>query len=195
MEDRNKIFGRIEADVYKKTLLAGYSFEVADMISLMFRFMVDYKIEGGCLLMSVVTSLALDYAGIENNLIVGLSISQNNRIFFHHVWVEINKKILDIAIYGNSYFNEKWIENVVEPQVFVSRSEADISYVPNSILKNRWSSDPLSQAIGMTYYDYLNMAKEWTLVSYITNVQKDSDEWNRILEIAKMRRIRVKKKR
>ncbi len=68
-----------------------------------FDFLYQNEEPQGCLYSSIINFAILSYNGYSPKLCYGLCKNDGNE--FYHAWIELNGKILDIAIYGNTNFN------------------------------------------------------------------------------------------
>lgn len=76
----------------------GYNSEIADVVKNLFDYMVNRQLFGGCHALTSVMFVALNELGYKPKLLVG-ECYKNGTKPFDHSWVELDNKIIDLAIY------------------------------------------------------------------------------------------------
>ncbi len=130
-----------------------------------FNKMNDFRDHNGCLSTSIVIFLALEYLGYNPKLCIGKFWVNDHD--FYHAWVELNGKIIDVAIYGNTAYSPYWMDGVIEPQVNRSYEDADVKYEP-FVFDDDFKDALISQMMGHSFYNYCESAPKrnamWNLI-------------------------------
>ena len=81
---------------------AGLPKDAQNVVERAFNKMNEIKDHNGCLTTSVALCTALEYLGYSPKLCIGKFWSSDYD--FYHAWTELDGKVIDIAIYGNTSF-------------------------------------------------------------------------------------------
>ena len=146
---------------------AGLSPKATDAVVRAFILMNDNKDCNGCLTISISLCIALEYLGYSPKLCIGkFWVGRHD---FYHAWIELDKKVIDIAIYGNSSFSPYWIDDVIMPQINKAYNETDVKYEPFTF-DGEFQNAAISQAIGWSFYFYCENAPwpnaVWDIIMY-----------------------------
>ena len=134
-----------------------------------FNKMNDAREPNGCLTTSVSLCIALEYLGYSPRLCIGkFWVNEHD---FYHAWTELNGRVIDISIYGNTAFTLMRIDGIVKPQVNRGYSETDIQYEP-FVFDDDFQNAMISQMMGRSFYYYCDSAPRrnaiWNLLlSYL----------------------------
>lgn len=135
-----------------------------------FNKMYDSREPDGCLSTSVSLCIALEYLGYAPKLCIGKYWVEGHD--FYHAWTELDGKIIDISIYGNTCFSQYWPYGIVLPQINKSYSETDVKYEPFAFDED-FKRAQIAQAIGRSFFTYCDMAPKhnaiWNLILYYLN--------------------------
>ncbi len=164
---------------------SGLQKDAQNVIVRAFNKMNDAKEPNGCLSTSVSLCLALEYLGYLPNLCIGKF--WNNDQDFYHAWTELDGKVIDISIYGNSSFSPYWHNGIIKPQVNKEYTETDIKYEP-FLFDEDFKDADISKMMGVSFYDYCNNAPKhnaiWNLILYYLDTFSQST-LDAVKEIAK----------
>ncbi len=123
-DKRRKIMDRIRTDAVDT--------DIADVCVRAFREMCGAKEPDGCLSTSAALYLAFQHLGLQTVIRMGQVEIEGHP--FYHAWLEAERQVFDIAIYGNTAFNP-WSRQLgirpVMPQINRAYCETDIPYFPN----------------------------------------------------------------
>lgn len=93
-----------------------------------FDMICDNQEDDGCLSDSVALLVVLRSLGYDVKLCYGLCTSPGG-LDFYHAWLEMDGKILDMAIYGNAHFSPFWLDDrLIGPYVFENYDDTRIKY-------------------------------------------------------------------
>ena len=120
-----------------------------------FELMYQNREPDGCLSNSIALYVILRSYGYSPVLAFGLCISPEGNEFYH-AWLELDNRILDISIYGNSHFSGYWLDaNPTGPFVFENKNNIPVKY-GNRVFDEDWPNCLISQAVSnMSIFDYI----------------------------------------
>lgn len=115
----------------------------------------DYN---GCLSTSVALYVCLSELGYSPKLCYGLCHTQSG-FEFYHAWIELEDKVIDIAVYGNLNFNRlvPKSETVEFPVVLETYDNSYITY-GRFVFDDYWCGAAICHA------------ENWTILQYVNNV-------------------------
>lgn len=121
----------------------------------------------GCLSTTVELFIALKYLGYKPRICYGLVVPPSGYEFYH-AWLELDGKIVDIAIYGNAKFSPYSTFDVRFPIVMVSyeANEQGLEYRPFTFDED-WHGALISKVQGMSVVEYCDKSPKrilWTFV-------------------------------
>ena len=135
-----------------------------------FNKMYDGREPDGCLSISVSLCIALEYLGFAPRLCIGKYWAEGHD--FYHAWTELNGKVIDVAIYGNTCFSQYWPFEMVKPQVNKLYSETDVKYEPFAFDED-FKGAQIARMMGCSFYTYCEMAPKrnavWNLILHYLN--------------------------
>lgn len=97
-----------------------------------YQYICKSEEDGGCFIISVALHVILTSLGYDPLFCVGLCVTPGGRTFYH-AWLEVDNKILDLAIYGNSRFSPLWMEEPLNPAIFTPVDKTDLRYMDHII--------------------------------------------------------------
>ena len=135
-----------------------------------FDMICDNKEDDGCLSDSVALLVVLRTLGYDAKLCYGLCTSPEG-LDFYHAWLEMDGRILDMAIYGNAHFSPFWLDDrSIGPYVFENYDDTRVKYY-NRRFDEDWNQCQLYTVIRMR-----------SLKAYIDNAPNDC-MWKLIFEL------------
>ena len=137
--------------------------------------MNDNREPDGCLSTSVAICIALEQLGYTPKLCIGKYWVGGHD--FYHAWTELEGKVIDIAIYGNTHFSSLWQDEKVNPQINKSYDETDIKYEPFTF-DDDFKSSMIAQMMGRSFYFYCDHAPRrnamWNLIMFYLDTSSNS---------------------
>lgn len=132
-----------------------------------FNKMYAAKEPDGCLSTTVELFIALKYLGYKPRICYGLVVPPSDYEFYH-AWLELDGKIVDIAIYGNAKFSPYSTFDVRFPIVMGSyeANEQGMVYHPFTFDED-WHDALISKVQGMSVIEYCDKSPKqilWTFV-------------------------------
>ena len=140
---------------------AGLSKDVEKVVVRVFNMLNDARDSQGCLTSSVVLCIALEYLGYLPKLCLGKFWAFGHD--YYHAWTEIDGKVIDIAIYGNTSFSQYWRDGIIMPQVNKAYDETDVKYEP-FIFDEGYEETWIGAVMGWSFYDYCEKAPKRNVV-------------------------------
>ena len=146
---------------------AGLPRDVQNVVVRAFNKMNDAEEPDGCLSISVSLCIALEQLGYSPKLCIGkFWVGEHD---FYHAWTELDGKIIDVAIFGNSSFSPYWMDGVIKPQVNKGYDETHVKYEPFAFDED-FKDAMISQMMGRSFYYYCDNAPRrnaiWNLIMY-----------------------------
>ena len=168
---------------------AGLPEDAKNVVVRAFNKMNETKEPDGCLSTSVTICIAMEYLGYSPNLCIGKFVLNGHD--FYHAWTELDGKVIDVAIFGNSSFSPYWRDEVIIPQVNRKYLETDVKYEP-FVFDEDFKDAQISKMMGQSFYFYCDNAPKrnaiWNLILYYLDTTT-SDVLNAVKEIAKKHMI------
>ena len=121
-----------------------------------FDMMYSNQDHNGCFSTSVALHVIHRSFGYDPKLCYGLCVSPSGKGMYH-AWLELDGKVLDLAIYGNSHFSPYWIDEPLGPVVFEDYNDTMMHY-GNHEFDEDWNGSMISKAVEMG-----------SIAKYITN--------------------------
>ena len=161
------------ASIYKDNKLTETLLQTFDIIC-------KNKEPDGCLSNSVALQVILRSIGYDAKLCYGLCTSPDGHDFYH-AWLEIEGKILDISVYGNSHYSPFWTDKkCVGPYVFENIEDTAVRYYDHTF-DDDWKECLIYQAVQMgSVEDYINNAPNngmWKLIFKILDETYSSERY------------------
>ena len=120
---------------------------LTDVLVRAFELMCVSGDHNGCLSTSVALHVILRSYGYDPKLCYGLCTApEGNQIY--HAWLELDSKVIDIAIYGNSHFSPLWFDNPLPTVVFEPYNKTALQY-GDHIFDNEWDMSMISLIVKM----------------------------------------------
>lgn len=145
---------------------AGLSKEAEKTVVRAFNRMYDTREPDGCLSTSVSLCIALEYLGYFPKLCIGKFWAEGHD--FYHAWTELDEKVIDVAIYGNSHFLPIWPYGTINPQINKGYADTDVKYEPFAFDED-FKYAPIAEMMGKSFYLYCD------------NSPKRNAVWNQIM--------------
>lgn len=146
---------------------AGLPVDAEKVVVRAFNKMNDVKEPDGCLSISVSLCIALEYLGYSPELCIGKFWVKGHD--YYHAWTELDKRVIDVAIYGNTSFSPYWRDGIVAPQINRYYLETDIKYDP-FVFDEDFKDALISKMMGKTFYYYCDNAPKrnaiWNMIMY-----------------------------
>lgn len=150
---------------YIRQQMQNYDDRFTNAVIKLFNKMVDTKEPNGCLSNSAMLLACARYCGYNAKLCYGLCDNGKHEIY--HAWLEIEDRIFDIGIYGNSHFSPLYLDEPLERPVINCRyNDAPINY-GRFVFDKDWKDADLSRAENLTMEQYFDNSERhilWQLV-------------------------------
>lgn len=175
-----------QARKYIAEMAAQYSDQnLTDVLIKAFDIICSHKESSGCMSTSAALHVVLHSLGYEPKFCYGLCVSPAGNEFYH-AWLELDNKVLDLAIYGNSHFSTLWLDEELGPVVFEEYQNTPIRYY-NHRFDEDWDNCMIASAVKMgTIAAYISRAPfaphptgnaMWMLIFDILNETFTSDRY------------------
>ena len=131
--------------------------KLSDLLIRSFNFIYNTEEDSGCVLNTVALYVCLKNMGYNPSICYGLCTTENG-FEFYHMWLELENKIVDIAIYGNAKFSflGTALENIIEmPIVLETYDESVINY-GKFVFDNEWKYAAINNIEKMSLKEYIN---------------------------------------
>lgn len=154
----------------KKTIRANAaaygSRELTDILIRCFNRICTIEEPNGCLSNSIALLVALRHLGFMPQLCYGLCVTPGGYELYH-AWIELDGKVLDLAIFGNSHFSPLWLDEGLAPVVFEDYEKTAVKY-GKFVFDEDWQSSSIYSALNYgTLANYINKAPNdgmWRLI-------------------------------
>lgn len=168
--------------------------EISRLFERMFNRMESKSLYAAALSSSVELYLSLKYLGRNPILVLG-TVGIDN-LSFPHVWIELDQKIYDVAIYFDSKMHPVLKDkiDVVMPQINRTYDNADINYFAFQFSDTFEMSD-LKRVIGANMKEYCDnnpTSDMWADICYILGISQIPTKINPIKEFAQKEIIKDK---
>jgi len=123
-----------------------------------------------CVTSSVILYICAKHFGYEPKICYGLCTLQGKE--FYHAWLEINNKVIDVAIYGNINYNvySMWDFKLETPYIGTYEDAATDPIKPlvygKFVFDDDWSHCSVSMIEKMTMQQYMDKAPQNILWKY-----------------------------
>ena len=137
-----------------------YDDSVCQLISRAFNRMDAIKDHNGCLSNSVALFIGLTELGLAPQLCYGLCKTKTG-MEFYHAWIELDEKVIDIAVYGNLNYSP-YLTNkpqVELPIVFENYADCYLNYGKFHFDED-WSSSSIAKAESWTISQYVKRSPQ-----------------------------------
>ena len=105
----------------------GYSRKLTDVLTNAFDMMCKVGDHNGCLSTSVALHVILRSLGYEPKLCYGLCTGPDGNEIYH-AWLELDDKVIDLAIYGNSRWSPFWHGRKLNAVVLEEYANTELKY-------------------------------------------------------------------
>ncbi|GFI28320.1 hypothetical protein IMSAGC012_03452 [Lachnospiraceae bacterium] len=130
--------------------------KLSDLLIRGFNLIYNIKEADGCASNSVALYICLKNMGYNPQVCYGLCTAENG-FCFYHMWIELEGKVIDLAIYGNAKFSflGKELADVIEtPIVLETYDETKINY-GKFLFDDDWKYAGISAVENMTLKEYI----------------------------------------
>ena len=133
--------------------------------------------------------LAAKLCGLAPKLILGTIT--HDKVSYTTAWVEIDKKVFDLAVYGDTKYNPYIVDkqSPVLPQVNLSYLETDPVYYPRQFAQSYYKDGSgIKKVVGKTFFQYAEENPYFDLfrdVCYILGLSETPENLKAIEKIAK----------
>lgn len=131
--------------------------KLSDLLIRSFNFIYNTEEDSGCVLNTVALYVCLKNMGYNPSICYGLCTTENG-FEFYHMWLELENKIVDIAIYGNAKFSflGTALANIIDmPIVLETYDESVINY-GKFVFDNEWKYAAINNIEKMSLKEYIN---------------------------------------
>lgn len=136
------------------------------------KFVIENQESSGSVVVSACIYAALKHLGICSEIVHGVVTC--NDVSFFHSWIEIENKIVDVAIFGT--LNYKGISHLEAPVIMKCRDEAlalGLTYFEKEeVPLEVWENNPVNKMLGasvLKFLDQIEDRKAWVLVCKMLN--------------------------
>lgn len=133
--------------------------KLSDLLIRGFNLIYNNEESDGCASNSVALYVCLKNMGFNPQIYYGLC-GIKNEFEFYHMWIELDEKIIDLAIYGNAKFNffsDKLAHIIETPIVLETYDEAKICY-DKFLFDDDWKHAAISNIEKKSLKEYINNA-------------------------------------
>lgn len=165
--------------------------DITDLIVRMYNRLENKKRYASGLSTSITMFLAMKHLGYNPLLILGTVRFQG--ISFPHAWLELDGKIIDIAIAEDTKYHPVLSDKVkpVQVQCYQSYDNAELDYFDFQF-SEMWPMHGMKQVVGKNLAEYINMAEDIDIlaeVCSILNISAIVDNGKKIYEMAQQYKI------
>lgn len=140
-----------------------------DYLQRTFNLLCQVQAHDDCLSTTVALFSLCRMNGIDAKICYGLCETDRGREFYH-AWLEIEGKIIDLAIYGNLHFSPFHLEaSCSDPVVMESYDYKPIHYGKFEF-DGDWGGAAISIVDKLTIKDYLKAAPQDGMIKYICRI-------------------------
>lgn len=133
--------------------------KLSDLLIRGFNIIYNNQEGDGCVSNSIALYVCLKNMGYNPQIYYGLC-SIENGFEFYHMWLELDNKIIDLAIYGNakfSFLNGELAYIITTPIVLEKYDELIVHY-RKFVFDDDWKHAAISAVENMTLKEYINNA-------------------------------------
>lgn len=146
---------------YIQNQVKKYNFDdkLSDLLIRGFNLIYNNQEADGCASNTTALYVCLTNMGYNPQICYGLCIAGNG-FCFYHMWLELDEKIIDLAIYGNARFNflsDELADIIKIPIVLEAYDEANIRY-RKFVFDDDWKYAGISAIENMSLKEYINNA-------------------------------------
>ena len=176
----------------QKQLLKFNDPKLTNAVTNAFNLIAKYKEPDGCLSTSVELYVALKYLGYEPKLCYGLVFLPNaeeEKHEIYHAWLELDGRVIDIAIYGNAKFSPYSFFDVETPICYEEYENISTiaDYHPFEF-DDDWKDAMLNKAVGKKITDYCDgsyRAVIWDFICDFLSIPHTEDNKLKLRSIVK----------
>lgn len=133
--------------------------KLSDVLVRSFNLIYNTKQSDGCVSNSVALYVCLKNLGYDPHICFGLCTTKKG-FEFYHMWLELECKVIDIAIYGNAKFSfliNGELSEIQMPIILETYNEANINY-GKFLFDDDWKGDALYTLEKMSLKEYIENA-------------------------------------
>lgn len=133
--------------------------KLSDLLIRGFNLIYNNKESDGCASNSIVLYVCLKKLGYDPQVCYGLCTVENG-FCFYHMWLELDGKIIDLAIYGNakfSFLSDELADIITTPIVLETYNESKIHY-GKFVFDDDWKEAALYALEKMSLKEYIENA-------------------------------------
>ncbi len=120
---------------------------LTDVLVNAFNLMYYNREPDGCLSTSTALHVILQSFGYAPKLCYGLCLCPNGHEIYH-AWLELDEKIIDTSIYGNSRFSPLWMGYPLSAVILEPYSSTELQYRDHTFDKD-WKNSLISMIVKM----------------------------------------------
>ena len=156
-----------------------------------FDLIIKFQDHKGCLTSSIILYIALKELGYNPQICYGLCKTKNN-FEFYHAWIELNNKVIDVAIYGNINFSPLTKEepNIELPVVLEDYKDCCIEY-GRFCFDADWDMAEIKTAENWTLTQYFQNAHTQQIYRVASSVLNEPIKANTVAIIEKYKNIKI----
>jgi hypothetical protein len=152
--------------------------KLSDILERCFNWMCNEEEDNGCLIQTTSLYIAMCNLGYNPQICYGLCILPNKQEFYH-AWLELDNRIIDIAIYGNIKWGLRCQHKTIQlPVIMSTYKDAPFTY-GKFCFDNDWKYAGISIVDRMDIFSYIQNAPNQCVrkrIGYITNQSRANVE-------------------
>lgn len=125
----------------------GYNRKLTDVLTNAFDMMCKVGDHNGCLSTSVALHVILRSLGYDPKLCYGLCVTPEGQEIYH-AWLELDGKVIDLAIYGNSHWSPFWHGRQLNAVVLEDYANTELRYNDHKFDKD-WDGCMISMIVNI----------------------------------------------
>lgn len=133
--------------------------KLADLLIRGFNLIYNNQEADGCAANTIALYVCLKNMGYNPQIYYGLCTAEKD-FCFYHMWLELDGKIIDLAIYGNakfSFLSDELADIITTPIVLETYDESKVHY-GKFVLDDDWKYAGISAIENMSLKEYINNA-------------------------------------
>ncbi len=140
-----------------------------DYLQRAFNLICDNRVGDDCLSTTVALFVLCRMNGIDAKICYGLCETDRNRKYYH-AWLEIDGKIIDLAIYGNLHFSPYQLEASCSNPVVMESYDYKPMHYGKFVFENDWSEAAIYAVDKDTIRDYIKNAPQDGMIERICKI-------------------------
>lgn len=160
--------------------------KLAEVLIRVFNYIYTNKEGDGCASNSVALYVCLKNMGYNPQIYYGLC-STRSGFEFYHMWLELNERIVDIAIYGNAQFrfHSDELSRVIETPIVLETYDETKIYYGKFLFDDDWERAAIRNIEKKSLKEYINEAPKncmKKLICRYMDVTPTIDNVNKLLD-------------